>query len=190
MASCRRAVAGTASSTAMLTALCQCAADRLPEAPPDAVANDCVAELLGDSEAEPATAGNALWLIHCRRSGRHMRARLAFDQKPRSGPADAAAHPQEISAGSDRFERSHRRRLALTEPAVLLGRQALAALGAPPSEHQPAALGGAASAKAVAALADQGARLIGPLHGGSPKTKIGPARRPHRGSANTPVPGL
>src|SRR5262245_1272566 len=47
-------------------------------------------------------------------------------------------------------------------------RQALAALGAPAIEHADAAFGQHALAKAMAALADEPARLIGALHDTAP----------------------
>ena len=56
--------------------------------------------------------------------------------------------------------------------ALFLGRQALAALGAPPRYDPSSAHGGRTGAKPMAAFSDEPTGLIGTFHGGSPLSSV------------------
>ena len=112
------------------------------------VALDRIAHFSGDGEADP---GIVMELIGCAAvSG--LEGDLEDEARP-DAFSGARRHSQEVGA-----------RLQAGKPHGRLGRKAFAALGAAARQHPPSADAIHALAKAMPALADQLARLVGALH--------------------------
>src|SRR3990167_4664389 len=126
---------------------------RLAQSPPNPVADDSLADLFGDGVADP----DAVEAV----------GRLSADQQQRRrARLLARLRDKEIRPLFDRFNRLRGGHWPASRffhgP---LGRKLLAAPGTAARDHFAAVLGRQTRAKAVTALADKLARLIGPFHG-------------------------
>jgi hypothetical protein len=143
-------------------------ADR-PETPLDPVAFRRMPDPFGDRQAE-AQAGHGS-------AGILAAARAALDRHPLRMEAAARGRRNEIRSFRQAPDRACARVAHRAALDAGLRRKALAAMGATSGDDLAATLGRHARAEAMAALANQLARLIGPLHGSSPVEWGSGARR-------------
>jgi hypothetical protein len=147
-------------------------ARRGPEPAPDAVALDCISGLARRRQSD-ADAGLALTAVQ-HLNGQFGRTKAATVSSRRLKLC-SLDQPDQARCGRAHAVLQTCWRGNVNLPGVQQaarpnrsGRQALAAMGAAGSQHLAAANGGHACAEAVAALADELARLVGSLHGTSP----------------------
>ena len=149
------------------------------QAPADAIADDGVADFLGDGEAEagPGRLGVGSWYGPW----------LGFEHEGGRCAPRTAADRQELRARLQRHEGHGNHRIGYMSqrlgwrceaPPAILSRQTLAALGATARQNLDTACGLHALAEAVAALANKAAGLISAFHVRTPLLAVQRTARP------------